>query len=182
MNNDISRTIEAILAADPRPVPEEFADRDLMMGKAYEQAVKALVGAKDGEVLPTWAILTENGQVVIVATPFTDGEESKEMVADLMRKFMRQIKAIRYTFLSEAWAAAVTAEEWEAGDRRPPSERDTRIEIVLVACSDRDGASLKTYEIQRDETGVVTALKPIRPEEPMNNLEGRFANLLEDDQ
>lgn len=176
----IKKIIEELNAAPKRPIPDKFADTDVMIGMSYEMARDYLVGSNDNELAPTWSMVTENGQTVLVTTPFGDGD-SKNAVANGMRKFMREAKVMRYTFTTEAWIASTTKEEWET-DKRPPSKRDDRMEIVMVVGCDRSGASVKIYEIVREwETGKVTNLKPLDPERTMDGFEGRFANLLADE-
>lgn len=174
--NEIEELVENVLSAPPQPLPEIFADSDLMMGGAYEMAKEYLVGHSDRQLTPTWAIATENGQTLIVATPFV-GENAKELVASSMRKLMKLIKAVRYTFTTEAWVAKVSEDEWRK-DKRPPSERDDRVEVVLIAGADLSGSFAKSYEIHRNgETGAVEGLKSLS-ESPMRDFEGRFGNLL----
>src|SRR5688500_10431927 len=109
---NITDMIKQVNAAPAVAIPEEFADRDRFMAKAYEQASAFLIGKPNAEIAPTWATLAGNGQVAIVVTPFGD-EKTKDFVAQTMRQCMRGVKATSYTFMSEAWMAAVTKEQWE---------------------------------------------------------------------
>jgi hypothetical protein len=70
---------------------------------------------------------------------------------------------------------------WDKGDRRPPSEREDRIEVVLITVADKSGSWVRTLEMVRDwETGKVIELKQ-QKEFKDEAHEGRFANLLADE-
>lgn len=174
--SDVWEMIDAVNAAEAREVPADLADVDLMIGHDYEMAKDYLVGHKDRQLLPTWSILAGNGQLALVATPF-DGESQKEMVAQAMQKMMGEMNAIRYTFASECWMAKVDKDEWEK-DKRLPSERDNRIEALVIIGCDRERVSSAMYEIVRDDEGCVVELKRQLGGEGEPQLEGRFVGLL----
>lgn len=182
-DNEIERLVREINALDPVPIPEAFSSIDKMMDNARDFAVDVLVGEpKEKELIPVWAMVTKSGQTLMFATPFYGGEETKEAVAQAMRLFMERVGVVRYTFMSEAWAAQTSKSEWTQ-DQRPPSQRDDRTEIVLICGGEKDKTVIDSYEMVRDwQTGSVVELKQQdmgRREE--HNFTGRFANLLIED-
>lgn len=180
MSDSLQDLIARVKGAETQPIPEEMSDVDRMIGLAYQHAKRVLVGQPGAELMPVWCLLTETGQSVIVATPFI-GEHAKEMVAVAMRGLMREVGAIRYTFASECWMATMTPEE-RARDGRPPSERDDRVECVMILGADRRGSSMDCYEMKRDwRSGQVVDLAPMDKGEGKREnglVDGRFANLL----
>lgn len=177
--NDIQATIDAINSAEAKPIPEDFQDTLAMIGAEYSRAKEYLVGNKDASLIPTWTAITKNGQFLIVATPFEGGERHKDMVAQAMERIFNEINAERYTFISEAWMARVDKDEYDK-DRRPPSQRDDRMEVLIIMGGDKDGSQMRTYEIIRDDEGIISDLKldPASIEMSGPQVEGRFANLL----
>jgi hypothetical protein len=167
--------IDAINAAEPQPIDEKLADVDLMIGQQYELAKSFLIGTKDEQITPTFHVVAGNGQNALVLTPF-NGEQEKEMVAKAMRRMMQEVNAIRYTFTSECWMAVLDKGEWEH-DKRPPSQRDTRIEALVIVGCDDDRTSTAIYEIVRDDEGTITDLKRKDMGESMPEMGGRFVGL-----
>lgn len=180
MKNEIAELIATLNAQEPCALPDFCADRDSMIAKEYERVSGYLIGAdKDAELIPTWVMATERGQVVVMATPF-DGEGAKDLICLAVRKFMQEANVVRYAFTSEAWVAKTTKESWDAGDHRPPSEREDRVEIVMFIAADREDFTLKVYQIERDAAGQITALSPWQEhEEKPTGWSGRFANMLD---
>jgi hypothetical protein len=184
MMNQLDDLVRKLNSAPPQPIPPEYSDIDLMMGQEYELAVKYLVGGPaDRSLVATWTLLTASGNIAMVVTPFEDGDRGKDLVAAGMRKLMREANVIRYTFASEAWMSVATAEEMAEGKPyRPPSERDDRVEIVMITGADKTTSALNAYEIKRDwTTGQITALEKLDKGEMRPETQGRFANLLGDD-
>lgn len=179
MNNEIAELIKTLNAEEPRDLPDFCADRESMIAKEYERVSGYMIGAdRDAELLPTWVMATAKGQVVVMATPF-DGEWSKDLIGTVVRKFMREANVVRYAFTSEAWMAKPTKESWDAGDRRPPSEREDRVEIVMIIAADREDFTLNTYQIEREASGQITALSPMEQDGKMEGFSGRFTNMLD---
>ena len=179
MFDKLNEEIENIRNAPYRPLPKEMTSIDTMHEHLRETATKAY---KDGieEIPPHWTIATKNGQVLDIITPFV-GEDSKQTVATVMRGLMGSIDAIRYGFMSESWMVSV--KDKSQIDGRPPSERDDRIEVLVVVCSDGEQSKMRAYELIRDwDSGSVTELKLLESmssDEEGSRVEGRFANLLE---
>jgi hypothetical protein len=180
--NSIRKLIDDLNGAPEQAVPEQFASVEAMLNATTERAQDMIIGRGTDEVLtPTWTMVTVKGQLVVFATPFDGGDGYKDIIAEAMKKFMTEAKVVRYSFISEAWAASPLKEEWDKGDRRPPSEREDRIEVVLITVADKSGSWVRTLEMVRDwETGKVIELKQ-QKEFKDEAHEGRFANLLADE-
>lgn len=179
MKNEITALVDKLNAEEARPLPDFCASREAMVEKEYERVSKYMIGNAGAELLPTWVMATSKGQVVVMATPF-DGAGSKDVIAEAVRKFMRDANVVRYAFTTEAWAANPTKESWDAGDKRPPSEREDRVEIVMIVAADREGFTLNTYKIERHDAGQVTALSLWKDGKDMTGFTGRFANMLDE--
>lgn len=167
--------IDVLNAAEPREIPEALSDVDLMIGHSYEMAKSFLVGTKDEQIVPCFEVVAANGQAAFVLTPFV-GEQEKEMVAKAMRQMMREVSAVRYVFMAESWMAVLDKGEWEH-DQRLPSQRDTRIEALVIIGCDTDRTSTAIYEIVRGDDGTITDLKRKDMGETMPEMEGRFVGL-----
>jgi hypothetical protein len=155
--NSIRKLIDDLNGAPEQAVPEQFASVEAMLNATTERAQDMIIGRGTDEVLtPTWTMVTVKGQMVVFATPFDGGDGYKDIIAEAM-------------------------EEWDKGDRRPPSEREDRIEVVLITVADKSGSWVRTLEMVRDwETGKVIELKQ-QKEFKDEAHEGRFANLLADE-
>lgn len=152
---------------------------DQLFDLAREHAERVLVGApKERQLMPIWHLVPERGDEMVIMTPF-DCETAKMIVLAQLRDYMREKAVVRYVFITEAWAVRTTKEEY-AKDKRPPSERDNRVEIVQIVGAERGGEGQgRAFEIVRDwTTGQVTELKPL--DQSATQMSGRFANLLED--
>lgn len=145
---------------------------------ALKHAKLVLIGNPGAELMPIWDLVDRTGEHHIFATPFF-GEESKDAVAAFVKQKMREIGAVGYSHVSEAWAAFTTPDEWR-DDKRPASKRDNRIEVVMIMAAARGSETAMTsYEIVRGPDAVVTELKLVDQGEG-GTISGRFANLLED--
>lgn len=177
--NQLDKVIES-LNDGTRPIPEEFSTLERMIDLAFEHAKTVLIdGDPESTLQPCWSLVNNRGNTAIIVTPFTDGERSKEMAALALRVTMKATGTIRYTFACEAWMANVRpGEQW---DNRMPSQRDDRIEVVMINGADAERSLMKSWEIVRGDTGAVVDLKPHwTQEEGVTSSSGRFANLLEE--
>jgi hypothetical protein len=129
-----------------------------------------------------------NGDVVpLVNVGLFDADE-KDAWADMCRKVFKEWNVKHYGLIVEAWAATPRADDLTLSgglkeNAMRPSERDDRVEVVMITAEDRRGRTKgRTLEIVRDyATGKVADLRPILEdigEEAM--LRGRFASLLKE--
>jgi hypothetical protein len=187
MTNPIRELVDKLNAAEPEPIPEAFSSVEKMMDKALDFARDMIIGTNDDEdesaFAPAWAMVTQNGQTVVVMTPFVGGPEAKDAIAEGMRLVMKEAHVIRYTFTSEAWTASQRA-PFNPGDL-PPSERNDRKEVLMITGGDRvTGTKIRLFDIIRDEDGVVTELKFDKKHSDLQTdsscgAEGRFTDMLE---
>jgi hypothetical protein len=182
--NAIRELVDQLNSAEPKPIPPNMVTVEAMIEHTFDYGKDQLMGTEadddDGsQVLPTWTLLTQSGQVVIIVTPFDNGSMGKDMVAEGIKKLMSEAHVIRYTFLSEAWTASQTTAPTDYDI--PPSKRLDRKEVLMVTGADRkSGETLRIWDIVRDEDGSVVDLKLNEDlNAPGGNSEGRFTGLLE---
>lgn len=173
--------IDKIKNEPPLPIDEKFSTNDHMAGVAYEHAKKVMVDDGAESFVPTWVLLTENGRLVVVGTPFDmpegDEEAYKDYLAHQMRKTMQELGVIRYTYTSEAWVVVRTKDQMQ-GNNLKPSQCEDRKEVIVIVSADHNEATLRLYYIERDDNGKVVNLK--RDDcEGVQQAGGRFANLLD---
>lgn len=109
-----------------------------LMDTALDCSRKSVADTED-MMCPMWTLLSENGEVAIVGTPFMDDGPSKDAVVAFMKKFIRDNNVIAYVFANEAWMIKRETER-EVRDSLPPSQCDDREEILhLVGVSVTEG-------------------------------------------
>ena len=129
-------------------------------------ARNALIKLKQKALLPTWTLLTSGGEVGIVGTPWDD-EEDKKIVRVKLKALIKEKKVTAYSFVSEAWYAVVSKEEWSGkslDELGRPSERVDRIEVVFAAAVDKNRTLMRSWRIMRDWQGAVSGLELIMGE------------------
>lgn len=103
---------------------------------------------RSGDLMPVFMVLSRNGEVSIVATP--DGmtnQESKDALADFIRKFAVEHSAVAVLFMSEAWISSVAP-----GERRRyqmPADDPKRREALIAVLDTAVGSRQWTAEIDR---------------------------------
>lgn len=136
--------------------------------------------SESGQVLPMWLLEDEAGQIQPVLTPFGDSASKDAMIAAI-RQAIRDHKAVRCGFMSEAWALIVKKghPDFDNPTRIAPSEHPDRREIVKLMVEDKDGGMLfaKLF-ILRPEHGK-PSLSPISIEEGAERAGGRFTGLFQ---
>lgn len=183
----ISEMIEAVNAAPFRDMPAMFASNESLIEDCIRMARNYYLEQErepSDEMQPTWHLLSGNNQTALIVTPFIGPDENvKDLVAMTIRKFISETHVKRYAFMSEAWLATSSKEQWK-NNKLPPSQRSDRVEVIIIMAQGRDDEGLmKAFEIVRDwETGKVTDLKPYQTDMPGSNRVGggRFANLYDD--
>jgi hypothetical protein len=146
---------------------------DQLTEDAADHAKHVLVDQPGASLLPTFLIQGRD-RVSIVGTPF-DGDLEKDIVASAIRFMLKTEQAHSYSFMSEAWALTQGLDE----EYIQPAKSDKRREVVIIIAVDRAGdGRMLTYEIKRNDTGVVTELAL---ESNVDSIEGgRFSNLFDD--
>jgi hypothetical protein len=105
---------------------------------------------KQGEVLPIWQCIDENGKFILLAHPPTD---DKEEAFALIKEALPKLKIIRVLFINEAWTlkeerSAPTGAELDRVMREGLRNHPKRNEVVMFWGEDY-------------ENGVVTACRKI---------------------
>jgi hypothetical protein len=139
---------------------------------AAKHARTCLLDQPGASLVPTFLIQGRD-RTMLVGAPF-DGELEKDITADAIRFVLKQEHAVSYSFMSEAWVTFQAVGE----PYIQPSKSDKRREAVVVLAVDRGGGGrMQTYEIERNNQGVVIELKA-QPgfDGPQD---GRFANLFD---
>lgn len=132
------------------------------------------------ELQPVFFLQNKRGEVTIAATPWRNESEKDTVLMGLKALFSRK-GIVRYVTVSEAWTATYDRGIRPGGkDFRPPSQRDDREEVVVVA-----GADVETGEkiaqiypiIRKSET--VREMGKLQENFPAKGLEGRMLELLD---
>lgn len=130
---------------------------------------------KKGYVLP--AIIFEDeseGQTYALIDPeYMKDAKSKDRLAMTIRSMLRQHKATRYAYISEAWMVVPMKGETITA----PSKHPGRIEILAVQAADLNSNLVMNGEIHRNPDQSVDYVDDVEPIE--TSSEGRFANLLD---
>jgi hypothetical protein len=142
-------------------------------------AEDVLIGNDGAQLRPTFHVQFKGGRPpVIFATPWRSEVEEAATVA-VVRAAIKAFRPIvaSYVFMTEAWVAKY---DHRPGPRdRLPSQREDRIEaVVIIACTPDEGVQ-RLFEILRDDKARVTELKPEKNK--MDRAEGRFLNLFDED-
>jgi hypothetical protein len=145
---------------------------DQMLNDAIEHAKMVLVDQENAELTPTW-LVQEKEMTNIIGTPWGN-EFEKSMVISLMRAMVKA-RAHSYSFMSEAWMAT---EDPNHPTGLAPCQREDKREVVIISAFDRQGGTMRTYEIKRDAKGVVSDLVLENP--PFGCFGGRLHNLFRD--
>ncbi len=145
---------------------------DELLDHAVEHARKVLVGKPKAALMPTWLIQVKD-QTMILGTPW-DGDNDKDIVITAMRMLMKLRDVQSYSFMSEAWKAI---ESLDHPTGLMPSQREDKVEIVLINACDRNGAKVRSYEIKRGPDAVITDLV-LDKQGSEDHFSGRLFNLL----
>jgi hypothetical protein len=121
------------------------------------------------DLFPTWVLVNAKHEPKIVGTPWAD-ETQKSFYRAVLKRTMKLDNIIAYSFITEAWAATVSQDEWKGWARHlTVSERQDRREVVIACAASASSSRHAQWTIERNELGKVTALvsTPIRAEEAM---------------
>lgn len=151
---------------------------DEMVEGMHAHAMAMLIGDEKAQLIPFFHIQFKDRPDTLIATPWS-GEDEKSRAIRVVKEVMRQCRSsvVNYAFASEAWVATQTHRP-RKGDRMP-SEREDRREVVIVSAGDHQRATMKTWEIVRDDKGRPTDLVE---DKTMGHATGRLYNLLDADE
>jgi hypothetical protein len=147
-----------------------------LLDNAGKHAENLLVDQHEDELLPFFHMITADGENILAPTPWRNEDDKRDMLGSI-RLFMRMKNVVRYSMVSEAWAA-IQPKDWKPGqDLGPmPSERPDRREVVVAVAADKERTVSRSWDIVRGESGSVVKLKLDEGYE--GHLEGRMGSLL----
>lgn len=131
---------------------------------------------EDDCITPVWSLLTEEGKVVVLMTPFSNANE-KNAVAEIIKKKIEEVKAVAYTFVSETWIVVLDTKDKEqarkiAEETIAPSDHPDRVDAVMIMGEDLYGKSF-SWEIRIKDDRVLDTETRKHSAEAV----GRFANM-----
>ena len=149
-------------------------DLDRLLRVAEFHARMVLVTHQQDALTPLFHLVCPGTHDLIVATPF-HGDESKDAVAQDIRKLIREHQATAYMFVSEAWMI-VRSKDYVLGKERPATAKD-RVEVVIAVATDGVDHKLARWRIKRDKKGRCVDLVLDSEGEDIGDRSGRFDNL-----
>jgi len=144
---------------------------DELLDQAAERARSVLLGKPKASLMPTWIIQAKD-KTTLVGTPW-DGDEDKTIMTLAIRAMLKKEQAHSYSFMSEAWMAH---ESLSHPIGLSPSQREDRIEVLIVTAFDRQGGKVRFYEIKRGKKDVIIELV-LQPQGDMDHFSGDLYNL-----
>lgn len=162
---------------EPGILHADFTTLDGMVSYIFDMAKGNLLGNPGASITPSWHLVSTTGADALIVTPF-EGDQSKDAVAMMIAGVMKAAPISRYVFVCEAWMAKSFEKKW---DGRPVSQREDKVEALIVTGEEHGRSVMKTWEIVRDwDSGAVIELKPgFSTDEENTTAEGRFCNLLD---
>jgi hypothetical protein len=147
-----------------------------MLDNAGAHAENLLIDQHEDELLPFFHMITADGENILAPTPWRDEDDKRDMLGSI-RLFMRMKNVVRYSVVSEAWAAS-QPKDWKPGqDISPmPSERPDRREIVIAIAADKERTVSRSWDIVRGEAGSIVKLQ--LDKDFAGSQEGRMGSLL----
>ncbi len=147
------------------------------------------------QFLPMVTAVCANGDIVPMMIGTNFDEDSKDDLVEMCQINFNKWGVVRYVFASEAWLASYEGDaaraELDKKDRLPPSQVESRVEVMTIQAVDRDGThAFAALEMVRDwSTGLVTDLKEFQIEravppdmrKPGSQMQfkGRFSTLMD---
>jgi hypothetical protein len=130
---------------------------DDMLRVAEVQARLILLELHMPTLMPVWLMITAEGKVDILPTPWKD-EREKQDYASMIRNLMRKRNVVAYSFLTEAWTATLDKDEVDQETGRPHDgimqarHRPDRQEAVIACACTAKLARWKRWRIIREAT------------------------------
>jgi hypothetical protein len=138
---------------------------NLLVQMASQQA-KAIIVDGQKELIPTWVLVNKEGEACIIGTPWKNAAQ-KMRAEHLMRKKIREYRAVAYSLVVEAWLACYPPQTKLDEHLIRPHDRPDRKEVVLTFATDGQQTVWKTWAVRRNHLERVVALE----EEPSPNSE-----------
>lgn len=154
---------------------EELYDwRDTMIDGAKNNILK------DGELVPVTLLLvrqpTGETQMINMVMDMSS-DMTKTIQAMQIREMCKMFDVLGLVFMSEVWMAEDTQENVEENGFTPPSQREDRIEALMVNFESKENSQVFVFKMVRDDDGNVSEFVP-QPQGDFDNYQGRFANFM----
>jgi hypothetical protein len=133
---------------------------DTLLGDVEAFARKRLIGAPPAAMLERFCIVENAAGERAVLECGWNGEDDRQRTLRALKHTMRELGAVAYCIVSEAWTASYRAPAATAW-RRPevmPEARPDRKEVVMAIAANRQTHEFKVWAIVRDKAGQVTGL------------------------
>jgi hypothetical protein len=154
---------------------------DRLLDLAGKHAHHFLIEEGARQLAPVFLFLTEGGEGTVCLCPWENDFQKQIMLAGVRAK-MREARATRYSFVTEAWfARAPEGMPFEEARKLRASKDPNRQEAVIALATDGFNTKWREWEIKRDWKGKIRDLAPmeIGPEDqfmsPFGNLLGGTA-------
>lgn len=129
-----------------------------------------------GEVHPMWIIENNKGEITPMIVPMVG---DKNEIAKAVGKALKELKAVRYVSIIEAWTLEPKSKELPESIKlgAPVSQHPDRREVIWIIAEEKGGSIAGMYYILRPEKGK-PVLSPFKTLPKSEHQEGRFVNLL----
>src|SRR3972149_1443136 len=128
-----------------------------------ELARKSLI--EQGKHMPQFNLVHLDGKISLILAPFKDSKE-KEIMRDMISKFVEKEKIIKYFFITEAWLSKVGLGDYPV---RPTYDRN-RISSLIICEFNKDMTKNMLSIPFHKENGKII----FQEEEKFNNVIGEF--------
>jgi hypothetical protein len=149
---------------------------------AGEYARACLLDFKQRELVPSWLIVTGQGQIELIGTPWEDDRQKREQAVRI-KKRLTETRAKAYSLVCEAWVAEYSPETLEMLQSSGfvwPVDRPDRQEFVVVTAASRTSSAFGRWRIVRaPTTEQITGLVRDDPNPPWTQPEGWMAHMLD---
>lgn len=152
---------------------------DDLLDLAERHARRVLIEHHREQLIPSF-LYEADEHCAVIGVPWQNNEE-KRYAAAAVRRVMQANGAKQYSFITEAWMAAMPKEiSPEQAKTMRPSEQPNREEALIGFATDGVTTKWKAWSIKRDRRGRVTALPPKKDAGPMDdsNMSSWLTNLL----
>lgn len=133
-----------------------------------------------GQVISMWVLVDQDGGQYVYATPFGSDAE-KDATSAMIRHMVREKKAVRIGFVTEAWYARVPPGKTDDEVRQMlrPSMQPDKMECIFISVEDQDGQGYTgMMEIKRNEGRGELGEPDVHATGKRGNR-GRFAEMFE---
>lgn len=156
------------------------SDLDSLLNEMGIIAHDMLIVKKMSQLLTSWLLVNDEGEVTIIATPWEDVVAKKFMVTAVKQHILSN-NIVSYAMVTEAWSARVDQEEVDSGaDLLPASERVDKQEVVMAVACNKDKSRFRQWLIIRNWEDQIVELR-LDPLSDFDSMESWLADLLKEE-